>query len=80
MEDVNPYFTPDEIVLLHDQIKDEIIDLRELNRMIDIELDHALDNLATAVYSDNYLEHNNLTVEELVEKLADEEIDPRLDD
>ena len=80
MEDVNPYLTPDEVALLRSQIEDEISDLKELNRMIDIELDHAFDNLATAVYPDNYLEHNNLTVEELVERLDNEEIDPRLDD
>ena len=80
MENANPPLTSDEVALLRSQIEDEISELRELNRMIDIELDYAFNDLATAVYSDNYLELNNLTVEELVEKLVEGEIDPRLDD
>ena len=80
MENANPPLTPDEVALLRSQIENEISDLRELNSMIDVELDHAFNDLKIAIYSDNYLERNNLTIEELVEKLYEEEIDPRLDD
>ena len=80
MENVDPHHTPEEVALLRRHIEDEISELKDLNRMIDIELDYAFNDLATPIYSDKFLERNNLTVGELIEKLDVGEIDPRLDD
>ena len=80
MENANPPLTPGEVALLRSQLENEISELRELSRMIDIELDYALNNLGTAIYADNYLERNNLTVDKLIEKIEEVKVDPRLDD
>ena len=48
MDNTTPNPTPEEVALLRSQIEEEISDLRELNSMIDIELDYALNDLATA--------------------------------
>ena len=78
MENANPPLSPREVALLREQIENEIKELRELNRLVKIELDHAFSNLATALYSNKDLGTNDL--DEVVEELEEEEIDPKLDD
>ena len=64
MENINPNLTPEEVASLRNQIEEETNRLRE----IEFELERALNDLATAIYSDNFLERNNITVEELVDR------------
>ena len=61
MENANPPLSPDEVASLRNQIESEIRELRELNTVINIELDHAFSDLAGALYASNDLEHDNLT-------------------
>jgi hypothetical protein len=78
MENANPPLSPSEVALLREHIENEIRELRELNRLVKIELDHAFSDLATALYSNKDLGTNDL--EDVVEELEEWEIDPKLDD
>jgi hypothetical protein len=66
------------VALLREQIENEIRELRELNRLINVELDHAFSDLATALYSNKDLGSNDF--EDVVEELEEGEIDPKPDD
>ena len=46
MENANPPLSPIEVTLSREQIENEIRELIELNRLVDIELDYALNDLA----------------------------------
>jgi hypothetical protein len=78
MENANPPLSPSEVALLREQIENEIRELRELNRLINVELDHAFSDLATALYSNKDLGTKDF--EDVVEELEEGEIDPKLDD
>ena len=78
MENANPPLSPREVAVLREQIESEIRELRELNRLINVELDHAFSDLATALYSNKDLGSNDF--ENVVEELEEGEIDPKLDD
>jgi hypothetical protein len=58
MENANPPFSPREVALLREQIENEIRELRELNRLVKIELDQAFSDLATVLYSNKDLGTN----------------------
>lgn len=77
MENANPPLSPSEVALLREQIVNEIRELRELNRLVKIELDQAFSDLATALYSNEDLGTNDL--EDVGEELEEGEIDPKLD-
>ena len=64
----NPNLTPEEVASLCTQIEGEISDLRELNREIDFELERALSDLGTTIYSDNFLKRNDITIEKLINR------------
>jgi hypothetical protein len=49
MENASPPLSPSKVALLREQIESEIRELRELNRLVDIELDYALNDLAIAM-------------------------------
>lgn len=78
MENANPPLSPSEVVLLREQIENEIRELRELNRLVKIELDQAFSDLQTALYSNEDRGANDL--EDVGEELEEREIDPKLDD
>jgi hypothetical protein len=75
MENVNPPLSPSEVALLREQIENEIREPRELNRLVDIELDYVLNNLAIAMDLDKELEPNNLAIVEDVKEEEDEGLD-----
>jgi hypothetical protein len=77
MENANPPLSPSEVALLREQIENEIRELRELNRLVNVELDQAFRDLATALYSNKDLGTNDF--EDVVEELEEEEIDPNID-
>ena len=77
MENANPPLSPSEVALMHEQIENEVRELRELNRLVDIELDYALNDLAIAMDLDKELEPNNLAI---VEDVKEEEEDGLDDD
>ena len=64
--------------MLREHIENEVRELRELNRLINIELDHAFSDLANALYSNKDLGTKDF--EDVVEELAEGKIDPKLDD
>jgi hypothetical protein len=66
------------VPLLCEPIENEIRELRELNRLVKIELDHAFSDLSTALYSNKDLGTNDL--DGVIEELEEGEIDPKLDD
>jgi hypothetical protein len=70
MENVNPPLSPIKVALLREQIENEIREFRELNRLVDIEVDYALNDLAIAMGLDKELEPNNLAI---VEDVKEEE-------
>lgn len=74
MENTNPPLSPEEVIVLRDQIKSEIRELRELNRLIDIELDSALNDLAIAMYSNKSLGPDDFAVVEVIEEQRDGEL------
>jgi hypothetical protein len=78
MENANPPLSPREVAVLREQIESEIRELRELNRLIKVELGHAFSDLATALYSNKDLGPNDFV--NVVEGLEEEEIDPKLND
>ena len=78
MEKANPPLSPREVALLREQIESEIRELRELNRLINVELDHAFSDLATALYSNKDLGPNDFV--SIIERPEEEEMDPRLND
>ena len=78
MEDANPPLSPREVAVLREQIESEIRELRELNKLIKVELEHAFSDLATAMYSNEDLGPNDFV--NVVEGLEEEEIDPKLND
>jgi hypothetical protein len=78
MENTNPPLSPSEVALLREQIENEIRELREVNRLVKIELNQAFSDLATALYLNKDLGTNDL--EDVVEELEEGEIDPKLDD
>jgi hypothetical protein len=61
MENANPPLSPSEAASLREQIKSEIRELREINRLIDIELDYALNDLAMAMDLNEELVTSQLT-------------------
>ena len=81
MENVNPPLSPREVAVLREQIESEIREIRELNRLIKIELDHAFSDLATALYSNKDLGTKDFeVVVEDVKGLEEGEIYPKHDD
>lgn len=78
MENANPPLSPEDVAVLREQIENEIRELRELNRLVKTELDHAFSDLATVLYSNKDLGTNEW--KDVVEKVEDGEIDPRLDE
>ena len=63
-----PPRSPEEVVIVRNQIESEIRELRELNRLIDIELDSALNNLAIAMYSNESLGTDDFAAVEVIEE------------
>jgi hypothetical protein len=79
MDNANPPLSPEEMIVLRDQLESEIRDLGELNRLIDIDLESTLNELAIAFYSNDDLGPNDFVVVDNVEGLEEGEIDPKLD-
>lgn len=75
MENANLPLSPIEVALLREQIEDEIRELRELNTLVDIELDQALNDLAIAMDLDKELEANNLAIVEDVKEVEEQGLD-----
>lgn len=78
MENANPPFSPREVALLREQIENEIRELRELNRLVKIELDQAFSDLATVLYSNKDLGTNEQ--KDVVGELEEGEIDLKLNE
>ena len=52
MENVNPHPSPEEVAVMRGQIEGQIRELREFNKLVTIELNYSLNDLAVAI------EHN----------------------
>ena len=78
MENANPPLSPSEVAVLREQIESEIRELRELNRLIKIELEHTFSDLATVLYSNKDLGPNDFV--SVIKRPEEEEMDPRLND
>lgn len=62
-------------MIVRNQFENEIRELREFNRLIDIELDSTLNDLAIAMYSNEDLGPDDFAVSEVVKEKGDGELD-----